>query len=69
MRLCLTGTPLENHLGELWSLMDFSLTEHRYKQILFTKALHGHPTQRPYRCLHGLTPPARIVIALQRNLS
>ncbi|MBS0445496.1 MAG: DEAD/DEAH box helicase [Proteobacteria bacterium] len=22
-RLCLTGTPLENHLGELWSLMDF----------------------------------------------
>ena len=24
-RLCLTGTPLENHLGELWSLMDFAL--------------------------------------------
>ena len=22
-RLCLTGTPIENHLGELWSLMDF----------------------------------------------
>src|SRR6201999_3586223 len=22
-RLCLTGTPLENHLGELWSLYDF----------------------------------------------
>jgi SNF2 family DNA or RNA helicase len=22
-RLCLTGTPLENHLGELWSLLDF----------------------------------------------
>jgi hypothetical protein len=22
-RLCLSGTPLENHLGELWSLMDF----------------------------------------------
>ena len=22
-RLCLTGTPVENHLGELWSLMDF----------------------------------------------
>lgn len=22
-RLCLTGTPLENHLGELWSIMDF----------------------------------------------
>ncbi|MFW6050475.1 MAG: DEAD/DEAH box helicase [Myxococcota bacterium] len=22
-RLCLSGTPLENHLGELWALMDF----------------------------------------------
>ena len=25
LRLCLTGTPMENHLGELWSLMDFVL--------------------------------------------
>ncbi|MCH8530719.1 MAG: DEAD/DEAH box helicase [Saccharospirillum sp.] len=25
MRLCLTGTPLENHLGELWSLADYVL--------------------------------------------
>ena len=24
-RICLTGTPLENHLGELWALMDFVL--------------------------------------------
>ena len=22
-RICLTGTPIENHLGELWSLLDF----------------------------------------------
>ena len=26
-RLCLTGTPLENHLGELWSLFRFALPE------------------------------------------
>ncbi|MBK5930073.1 DEAD/DEAH box helicase [Halochromatium salexigens] len=26
-RLCLTGTPLENHLGELWSLMDFLMPD------------------------------------------
>jgi len=25
MRLCLTGTPLENHLGELWSITDYVL--------------------------------------------
>jgi SNF2 family DNA or RNA helicase len=24
-RLCLSGTPLENHLGELWALLDFAL--------------------------------------------
>ena len=24
-RLCLSGTPLENHLGELWSLFDFAM--------------------------------------------
>ena len=24
-RLCLTGTPIQNHLGELWSLMQFAL--------------------------------------------
>lgn len=24
-RICLSGTPLENHLGELWALMDFAL--------------------------------------------
>ncbi len=25
LRLCLTGTPIENHLGELWSLMHFAM--------------------------------------------
>jgi len=26
-RLCLTGTPLENHLGELWALIDFLMPD------------------------------------------
>ncbi len=38
-RLCLTGTPLENHLGELWSLFDFLLpgllgTAKQFRQVL-----------------------------------
>ena len=38
-RLCLTGTPLENHLGELWSLFDFLLpgllgSDKQFRQVL-----------------------------------
>jgi superfamily II DNA or RNA helicase len=38
-RLCLTGTPLENHLGELWSLFDFLLpgllgSERQFRKIM-----------------------------------
>ncbi len=36
-RLCLTGTPLENHLGELWSLFDFLLPGFLGSQKEFTK--------------------------------
>ncbi|MBK1648707.1 SNF2-related protein [Rhabdochromatium marinum] len=40
-RLCLTGTPLENHLGELWSLMDFLMPgllgdDRRFKRLFRT---------------------------------
>ncbi|RLJ20524.1 helicase SNF2 [bacterium endosymbiont of Escarpia laminata] len=36
-RVCLTGTPMENHLGELWSLFDFLLPgllgeEHQFRR-------------------------------------
>jgi SNF2 family DNA or RNA helicase len=36
-RLCLSGTPVENHLGELWSILDFLMpgclgTEREFKQ-------------------------------------
>jgi SNF2 family DNA or RNA helicase len=38
LRLCLTGTPLENHLGELWSLFHFLMPgflgdENQFKQL------------------------------------
>ena len=35
-RLCLTGTPLENHLGELWSQFDFLLPGFLRSQKEFT---------------------------------
>jgi hypothetical protein len=36
-RLCLTGTPMENHLGELWSLFDFVMPHALYDQRRFAK--------------------------------
>ena len=36
-RLCLTGTPMENHLGELWSLFHFLMPGFLYSQELFNK--------------------------------
>ncbi len=36
-RLCLTGTPLENHLGELWSQFDFLLPGFLGDSSTFTK--------------------------------
>jgi len=36
-RLCLTGTPLENHLGELWAQFDFLLPGFLGSQQDFTK--------------------------------
>ena len=40
-RLCLTGTPMENHLGELWSLFHFLMPgllgdERRFRQLFRT---------------------------------
>ena len=45
-RLCLTGTPLENHLGELWSLFDFLmpglLGDERQFRRLFRTPIEKH---------------------------
>jgi SNF2 family DNA or RNA helicase len=36
-RICLTGTPMENHLGELWSLMNFAMPHALYDQKTFAR--------------------------------
>lgn len=36
-RICLTGTPMENHLGELWSLVNFVMPHALYDQRRFTR--------------------------------
>lgn len=45
-RLCLTGTPMENHLGELWSLFHFLmpgfLGEHKKFTQTFRKPIENH---------------------------
>ncbi len=51
-RLCLTGTPMENHLGELWSQFDFLLPGLLGDKTAFTRAFrtpiekHGDSVRR-----------------------
>jgi SNF2 family DNA or RNA helicase len=51
-RLCLTGTPMENHLGELWAQFDFLLPGFLGSSGFFKKAyrtpieVHGDERQR-----------------------
>jgi superfamily II DNA or RNA helicase len=44
-RLCLTGTPIENHLGELWALVDFLNPDLLGGQQWF-RAWYQHPIER-----------------------
>ena len=44
-RLCLSGTPMENHLGELWSLFHFSMPGFLGSQARF-KQLFRRPIER-----------------------
>lgn len=44
-RLCLTGTPMENHLGELWSLFHFLMPGYLGEQDAF-KAFFRNPIEK-----------------------
>ena len=44
-RLCLTGTPMENHLGELWSLFHFLMPGYLGEQDAF-KAVFRNPIEK-----------------------
>ncbi|VAW73573.1 DNA/RNA helicases, SNF2 family [hydrothermal vent metagenome] len=60
-RLCLTGTPMENHLGELWALFDFlmpgCLGEQKVFNQNFRKPIekHGDNEQRE-RLVNRISP-------------
>ncbi len=60
-RLCITGTPMENHLGELWALFDFLMPGFLGDSKLFKKQYrnpierHGSEIQRE-RLVKRITP-------------
>lgn len=60
-RLALTGTPIENHLGELWSILDYLMPGFLYRYTEFQKEFEipivaQHDEARLVR-LRGMTHP------------
>jgi len=60
-RLCLTGTPMENHLGELWSLFDFLmpgfLGSYSTFNRVYRKGIEGEGNQQIQHWLIQKTQP------------
>ncbi len=60
-RLCLTGTPLENHLGELWSLFQFLMpgflsSRKRFTQLFRTPIEKHHDFERQQQLQQRMAP-------------
>jgi SNF2 family DNA or RNA helicase len=58
-RLCMTGTPLENHLGELWSLFNFILPGYLGKEDQF-RSLFRYPIERDGNMVQAETLAKRV---------
>ncbi len=60
-KLCLTGTPVENHLGELWSLFDFlnpgMLGSHEHFQTWYRIPIERCADDERLMALHGKVAP------------
>lgn len=60
-RLCLTGTPMENHLGEIWSLFDFLmpqlLGDEKQFRRLFRTPIEKHGDQQRQHSLNTRIAP------------
>ncbi len=65
-RLCLTGTPMENHLGELWSLFHFLLPGYLGNQKSFNR-LFRQPIERDNDAARRLALQKRIAPFLLRR--
>ena len=60
-RLCLTGTPMENHLGELWALFDFLIPgllgdSRQFKQLFRTPIEKNQDYQQQQRLGKRIAP-------------
>ncbi|MFC1751473.1 DEAD/DEAH box helicase, partial [Pseudomonadota bacterium] len=60
-RLCLTGTPMENHLGELWALFDFLMPgflgdTRQFKQLFRTPIEQHGDTETQQRLSQRVAP-------------
>ncbi|MBB5022341.1 SNF2-related protein [Desulfurispira natronophila] len=60
-RLCLTGTPMENHLGELWSMFNFLMpgflgTQQEFTRIFRNPIEKQHDTERQQQLRQRVTP-------------